>query len=198
MQNAHFEEKENTRKGNGARSSIHAQGDQRFRENPDAEWNKGSGGLGARPYPVQLSSYDKELKESFSCKADHPQQEAAAAADVIEQGATFQPQQAAELISFGHVVLALRVRDTRKKLWDLPLQLRKAAKARWASGMSLHRGPGMRLGEAVRTKPWFPWRPQDVGDARVIVGYTPRKAANREWKQPERKQYVAVNKDKRS
>jgi hypothetical protein len=33
--------------------------------------------------------------------------------------------------------------------------------------------------EAVKVKPVLPWRPQGVGDAKV-VGYLLRKAANRE------------------
>ena len=39
--------------------------------------------------------------------------------------------------------------------------------------------------------------PKDVRDARA-VGYLLRKAANREWNQPKRKKFVAVNKDERS
>jgi hypothetical protein len=43
----------------------------------------------------------------------------------------------------------------------------------------------------------LPWRPQDIRDARA-VGYLLRKAANREWNQPKRKNYAAVNKAGRS
>ena len=46
--------------------------------------------------------------------------------------------------------------------------------------------------EAVTLK--LPWRLNNVKDARAM-GYTLRKAANREWNQPRRKQFVAVNKD---
>ena len=46
--------------------------------------------------------------------------------------------------------------------------------------------------EAVTLK--LPWRLKDVKDARAM-GYMLRKAANREWNQPRRKQFVAVNKD---
>jgi hypothetical protein len=42
----------------------------------------------------------------------------------------------------------------------------------------------------------FTWRPQDVKDARA-VGYLPRKTAHREWSQPRRKKFVAVNKDEK-
>ena len=42
----------------------------------------------------------------------------------------------------------------------------------------------------------LPWRLQDVGDVRA-VGYLLRKATNREWKQPRRKKFVAVNKDEK-
>ena len=48
--------------------------------------------------------------------------------------------------------------------------------------------------EAVTLK--LPWRLQDVQDARVM-GYLLRKAANREWNQPRRKNFVAVNKDEK-
>ena len=42
----------------------------------------------------------------------------------------------------------------------------------------------------------LPWRLKDVKDARAM-GYMLRKAANREWNQPRRKQFVAVNKDEK-
>ena len=42
----------------------------------------------------------------------------------------------------------------------------------------------------------FTWRPQDVKDARA-VGYLPRKTAHREWSQPRRKKFVAINKDEK-
>ena len=48
--------------------------------------------------------------------------------------------------------------------------------------------------EAVTLK--LPWRLKDVKDARAM-GYMLRKAANREWNQPRRKQFVAVNKDEK-
>ena len=42
----------------------------------------------------------------------------------------------------------------------------------------------------------LPWRLKDVKDARAM-GYMLRKAFNREWNQPRRKQFVAVNKDEK-
>jgi hypothetical protein len=48
--------------------------------------------------------------------------------------------------------------------------------------------------EAITLK--VPWRPQDVGDARTM-GHLLRKAAIREWNQPSRKKFVAVNKDEK-
>ena len=48
--------------------------------------------------------------------------------------------------------------------------------------------------EAVTLK--LPWRPKDVKDARV-ERYLLRKATNREWKQPRRKKFVAVNEDEK-
>ena len=43
----------------------------------------------------------------------------------------------------------------------------------------------------------LPWRPQHDRDARAVE-YLLRKAANREWDQPKRKNCVAVNKAERN
>jgi hypothetical protein len=40
----------------------------------------------------------------------------------------------------------------------------------------------------------LPWIPHSDEDAEVM-GYLPRKAANKKWNQPKRKKFVAVNKD---
>ena len=48
--------------------------------------------------------------------------------------------------------------------------------------------------EAVTLK--LPWRLKDVNDARAM-GYMLRSAANKEWNQLRRKQFVAVNKDEK-
>ena len=48
--------------------------------------------------------------------------------------------------------------------------------------------------EAVTLK--LPWRLKDVKDASAM-GYMLRKAANREWNQPRRKQFDAVNKNEK-
>ena len=48
--------------------------------------------------------------------------------------------------------------------------------------------------EAVTLK--LPWRLKAVKDARAM-GCMLRKAANREWNQPRRNQFVAVNKDEK-
>ena len=48
--------------------------------------------------------------------------------------------------------------------------------------------------EAVTLK--LPWRLKDDKDARAM-GYMLRNADNREWNQPRRKQFVAVNKDEK-
>jgi hypothetical protein len=40
------------------------------------------------------------------------------------------------------------------------------------------------------------WTLKDVKNARAML-YMPRKAANREWNQPRKKQFVAVNKDEK-
>ena len=46
--------------------------------------------------------------------------------------------------------------------------------------------------EAVKLK--LTWRPHNIKDARATE-YLLRKANNREWNQPRRKKFVAVNKD---
>lgn len=102
----------------------------------------------------------------------------------LKKGVMFQPQRAAELSGFGHMVLALESK-TEQRLWNLSPQLRKATEERHVVEMSLHGGQERPLGEAVKVKPGLLWRPQDVGDARA-VGYLPRRAANREWDQPRR------------
>ena len=61
------------------------------------------------------------------------------------------------------------------------------------SGMFLNGGQERPLCEDVNVKPGLLWRPQDVGDARV-VGYLPRKDANGELNIPKKKKYVVVNK----
>ena len=48
--------------------------------------------------------------------------------------------------------------------------------------------------EAVTLK--LPWRLKDVKYARAM-GYMLRNAANREWNQPRRKNFVAVNEDEK-
>ena len=48
--------------------------------------------------------------------------------------------------------------------------------------------------EQETVKQRLTWRLKDVKDARA-VGYQQRKAANREWNQPRKKKFVAVNKD---
>lgn len=58
------------------------------------------------------------------------------------------------------------------------------------SGVSLHGGLERLLQEAVKVKPGFQWRPQNVGDARVTE-YLPGKATSR-------REYVEDNKAERS
>ena len=91
----------------------------------------------------------------------------------------FQPEKAAESGSFRHVVLALELRIEERGYGIFPLQLRKAAEARYVAAVSLPGGQKRPLCEAVKLKYALPWRPQDAGDARVM-GYLQRKAANRE------------------
>jgi hypothetical protein len=96
IQNAYFEEK---RKCNGANPS--AQGGNKFKEKPDPIWNKGSGDLRARPHPAKHPAGEKEVKKNISRKPWE------AKSRYLNKGVKLQPQQAAELGSFSHVVLLL-------------------------------------------------------------------------------------------
>lgn len=80
-------------------------------------------------------------------------------------------------------------------MWNLPPKSRKAAETKFVAGVSLHGGPERPLSEAVKVKPGFPWRPQDVEDARAMR-YLPGRAADTEWNQTKREKYV--NKAERS
>ena len=51
--------------------------------------------------------------------------------------------------------------------------------------------------DAAKIKPALLQRLQEIKDARAM-GYLLRKATSREWNQPKRKKYAAVNKAKRS
>ena len=57
---------------------------------------------------------------------------------------------------------------------------------------SLYGGQEKPLFEMVRVKPEVPWRHQFLGESR-FVGYLPRKAVDREWNQPKKEKYVAIN-----
>lgn len=93
------------------------------------------------------------------------------------------------------VVLALKPRS--KVVVEFPPQFRKDPEARCVAGVSLQRGPERPLSEAVKVKPGFHWRPQDVGDARAMR-YLPRRAADRVWNLLKREKYVAVKKAEKS
>lgn len=54
------------RKCNGAKSNV--QEDKRFKEKPDAKWNKGSGGLRARSHSAKVPTCKKELKKNLCMK----------------------------------------------------------------------------------------------------------------------------------
>ena len=51
--------------------------------------------------------------------------------------------------------------------------IKKAEEARCVSGVSLHGGLAKPLCEVIKVKLRLPWRPQDVGDARIVV-FLPR------------------------
>ena len=90
-----------------------------------------------------------------------------------------------------------RVKDRRKGLWILPLQVKEVMETRYTSGMSLHGGLYGPLSEAVKVKPGLGWKPQDAGNARVL-GYLPRKATDREWNQTKTKKCTVVNNTEKS
>ena len=69
--------------------------------------------------------------------------------------------------------------------------------ARHIAGRALQKKAERPLCEAVKVKPGLPWRPQEVRDARALE-YLLRRAANREWNLPKRKNYVEVNKTERN
>jgi hypothetical protein len=94
----------------------------------------------------------------------------------------FQLQQAKEIGSLSHMVLSLESRIQERGYIELrKLQVRKAAAARNMSfRSSLNEGLRRTLHKAVMVRPRLSWRPQDVGDARVIQSPL-RKVANREW-----------------
>jgi hypothetical protein len=59
-------------------------------------------------------------------------------------------------------------------------------------GVSLHGNQKRPLCEAVKMKPRLLWTSLEIRDARAM-GYLPRRAANRNWKQLQRKKCAAVN-----
>lgn len=90
-----------------------------------------------------------------------------------------------------------KVKDRRKKLWNLPPLLRNASEAKQVLWMSLSRDPEKSLCEAVKAKCMLPWRPQDDRNARVMWDL-PRLAVKRECYQFKRKKCVTVNKVERN
>lgn len=87
-----------------------AQGDKKLKDKPDANWNKGSGDLKARPHPVKLPACEKELEESMNNKGSHQQQKDYANAG--KERPRFHPQQAEEL---GNTVLNLQSRMVQER-----------------------------------------------------------------------------------
>ena len=55
------------------------------------------------------------------------------------------------------------MKDTKeKRLWSLTLWLKRAAKAMYVAGESLHRDPERPLYETMKMKPILLWRSQDL------------------------------------
>lgn len=76
------------------------------------------------------------------------------------------------------------VKATRKGLCS-PSLTKKTDEARHMPWVFLQGGLERSLHGTVKVKSRLSWRPQDVGEART-VRYLPRRAANREWNQPQR------------
>lgn len=60
-------------------------------------------------------------------------------------------------------------------------------------GVSLGGGPGRLLCEPIKMEPGLPWILQDISDASIMRCLMSR-AANTEWKQSKRNEYVGVKK----
>lgn len=104
------------------------------------KWNKGHGGNLRASLPHPKLSFQivggKNEKESLSSEETHQQK---AEFNVIESGAKFQPQQAAQLGSFGHDhMAALQLLPRYKEFVEFPFCLTKVAEARML-GVSQHR-----------------------------------------------------------
>lgn len=85
-----------------------AQRNKKCKENPDPKWNPGNDDFRAKPHPPKLPICKKESTKSLRRKGNNQHQKGIA--DVAEQGAIFQLQQAAEFGSFYHMALALESR----------------------------------------------------------------------------------------
>ena len=66
---------------------------------------------------------------------------------------------------------------------------KRVGETRHVSGVTLNGSLEKPFHEDVKEKSELPWRPLDVRDA-TVMGYLPRKAANREQNQLERKEYT--------
>lgn len=88
------------------------------------------------------------------------------------------------------VTLLYQEKYSVKGLWDLPLQLKKAAEARHVTRESLNGGQERPLHEAVKVKPAMHWRLQDIRDA---MGYLRRRAADGALNQPKRENCITVS-----
>lgn len=82
-------------------------------------------------------------------------------------------------------------------MWTLSPQLRPASEARCVSG-SLYGGPERPFPEAVKLRPGLPSRDPRTLELPRVMGYLPRRAANRECNQPKREKWVSVKTGKRS
>lgn len=84
--------------------------------NPSTKETEAGRSLSSRPI---WSTEQIPKQPSLGSKGSHRKQNAGDV--VIEQEAMFQPQLAADLVDFSHVVLVLESRIEERGLWNLPL-----------------------------------------------------------------------------
>lgn len=129
---------------------------------------------------IKLQTCEKELKTNLSIEGSHWTQEADffffLEKNVFEEGGQVPVPSSRRPCQPQPHGSGFRIKGTRKGLYPCIPQQRKATEARCVAGEPLQRGLKRPLCEAGKVKPALPWKPQEVGGAR-IVGYLPRKTA---------------------
>lgn len=148
--------------------------------------DKGSKVLGARPHPGNPFICERKgLKNWLSLKSNR--KESLCECNSLREPA---PSQAVSR-TWQHLPCGFGFRVGKdlgvKGLWSLPPQLSGIAQAKCVAGESPHGGPERPLSKAMKMKPGFCWKPQDVGGTKA-VGCLPGRATYRERNQPESSQ----------